>query len=150
MERIMLYKPKLEGGLQVLEDFLRDHPNMKPVDVHKEVFRRYGVELSYYTSWKSKVMMFEKINGNYESSYANEFVGFLLAYKASLDGFVNGCRPVIGLDGSFLKGKYGGCCLSGMALDAQNGLFPIAIYVCRGENGDTWKKLLSKLRPHQM
>ncbi|KAF9594105.1 hypothetical protein IFM89_027423, partial [Coptis chinensis] len=54
----------------VLEDFLRDHPNMKHVDVHKEVFRRYGVELSYYTSWKSKVMMFEKINGNYESSYA--------------------------------------------------------------------------------
>ncbi|KAF9602048.1 hypothetical protein IFM89_024805 [Coptis chinensis] len=54
----------------VLEDFLRDHPNMKPVDVHNEVFKRYGVELSYYTSWKSKVIMFEKINGNYESSYA--------------------------------------------------------------------------------
>ncbi|KAF9602039.1 hypothetical protein IFM89_024796, partial [Coptis chinensis] len=54
----------------VLEDFLRDHPNMKHVDVHKEVFRRYGVELSYYTYWKSKVIMFEKINGNYESSYA--------------------------------------------------------------------------------
>ncbi|KAF9600986.1 hypothetical protein IFM89_014971 [Coptis chinensis] len=48
----------------VLEDFLKDHPNMKLVYVHKKVFRRFGVELSYYTSWKSKVMMFEKINGN--------------------------------------------------------------------------------------
>ncbi|KAF9612607.1 hypothetical protein IFM89_002203, partial [Coptis chinensis] len=138
---------------QVLEDFLRDHPNMKPLDVHKEVWRRFRVELSYYTAWKAKVKMFEKINGNYEASYlvvselkkqidiknvgslvkwyrhgeTGEFVRFLLAYKASLDGFVNGCRPIIGLDGSFLKGKYGGCCLSAMALDAQNGLFPIGI-----------------------
>ncbi|KAF9616167.1 hypothetical protein IFM89_028633 [Coptis chinensis] len=54
---------------QVLEDFLRDHPNMKPLDVHKEVWRRFGVELSYYTTWKAKVKMFEKINGNYEASY---------------------------------------------------------------------------------
>ncbi|KAF9618017.1 hypothetical protein IFM89_039414 [Coptis chinensis] len=159
---------------QVLEDFLRDHPSMKPLNVHKEVWRRFGVELSYYTAWKAKVKMFEKINGNYEASYlvvselkkqidiknvgslvkwyrhgeTGEFIGFLLAYKASLDGFINGCRPIIGLDGSFLKGKYGGCCLSAMALDAQNGLFPIAIYICRGENGDTWKKILSQLRPY--
>ncbi|KAF9625988.1 hypothetical protein IFM89_028374 [Coptis chinensis] len=54
---------------QVLEDFLRDHPNMKHLDVHKEVWRRFGVELSYYTTWKAKVKMFEKINGNYEASY---------------------------------------------------------------------------------
>ncbi|KAF9592562.1 hypothetical protein IFM89_015775 [Coptis chinensis] len=67
----------------VLEDFLRDHPNMKHVDVHKEVFRRYGVELSYYTSWKSK----GSVVNCYKHAETDEFVGFLLAYKASLDGY---------------------------------------------------------------
>ncbi|KAF9602671.1 hypothetical protein IFM89_030559 [Coptis chinensis] len=52
---------------------------------------------------------------------------------------VTGCRPVIGLDGCFLKGKYGGCCLTSIGLDAMNGLFPIGFYVCKGENKDTWR-----------
>ncbi|KAF6137643.1 hypothetical protein GIB67_030535 [Kingdonia uniflora] len=60
-----------------------------------------------------------------------QWTGTCLAFKASLDGFVNGCRPVLGLDGCFLKGKYGGQCLSIVAMVGHNGLFPIAIYLCR-------------------
>lgn len=45
--------------------------------------------------------------------------------------------PIIGLDGSFLKGKYSGAILFDVSLDGNNVLFPIAIYICRGEYYDT-------------
>ncbi|KAF6139401.1 hypothetical protein GIB67_026243 [Kingdonia uniflora] len=61
----------------------------------------------------------------------NQWTGTCVAYKISLDGFVDGCRPILGLDGCFLKEKYGGVCLSIIGLDGNNGLFPIAVYLCR-------------------
>ncbi|GAA0138936.1 hypothetical protein LIER_00584 [Lithospermum erythrorhizon] len=38
-----------------------------------------------------------------------------------------GCRPFIGLDGSFLKSPYGGQLLVAISPDANNGIFPIAV-----------------------
>ncbi|KAF6169679.1 hypothetical protein GIB67_004071 [Kingdonia uniflora] len=61
----------------------------------------------------------------------NQWKTTCIAYKASIDGFLNGCRPVLGLDGCFFKGKYGGVCLTIIGLDGNNGLFPIAICFCR-------------------
>ncbi|KAI3986554.1 hypothetical protein MKX01_014092, partial [Papaver californicum] len=77
-----------------------------------------------------------------------QFAGLFIMYKASLDGFLNGCRLIIGLDGTFLKGKYAGMILAAMALDNNNGIFPLAIYFCRNECKKTWNKFLSILAPH--
>ncbi|KAF9600937.1 hypothetical protein IFM89_014064 [Coptis chinensis] len=156
-----------------LKGFLRYHPQMKPKDLILEVLDQFGVDISYYTVWKSKVRVLERINGNYETSYHKiaelktqilkrnerslakwyrdqdgEFIGFFLAYKVSLDGFVQGCRPVIGLDGCFLKGKYESYVLSVIGLDAMNGLFPLGIYICRGKDKCTWNDFLKNLKPH--
>lgn len=49
------------------------------------------------------------------------FVYCCVAFNVSIEGFVKGCKPILGLDGSFLKGKYGGCCLSILLLDGNNG-----------------------------
>ncbi|KAF6138731.1 hypothetical protein GIB67_040863 [Kingdonia uniflora] len=66
-------------------------------------------------------------NGNLKFTY------MCVSFKAALDGFTKGCRPILGLDGCFLKGKYGGQYLSIISLDASNGLFPIAVFLCRSE-----------------
>ncbi|KAF9613393.1 hypothetical protein IFM89_008223 [Coptis chinensis] len=52
-----------------LEGFLRSHPQMKPNDLILEVLDQFGVGISYYTAWKAKVRVLERINGNYEASY---------------------------------------------------------------------------------
>ncbi|KAF6154276.1 hypothetical protein GIB67_026732 [Kingdonia uniflora] len=70
------------------------------------------------------------------------------AWRASLNGFVKGCRPILGLDGYFLKGKYGGVCLSVLSLDANNGLFPIGVYMCRTECKESWLDFLAKIEPY--
>ncbi|KAF6135329.1 hypothetical protein GIB67_027203 [Kingdonia uniflora] len=48
-----------------------------------------------------------------------------------IDGFLNGYRPVVSLDRCFLKGKYGGVCLSAIGLDGNNGLLPLGVYFYR-------------------
>ncbi|KAF9602388.1 hypothetical protein IFM89_027464 [Coptis chinensis] len=159
---------------KTLVDKMRDHPDYNPRDIQKEIFCEFGVSISYWIAWSSRVLMLGKINGNYEVGYqvvpemcrqieksnpsslvkwfvkdSNQtFIGVVIAFKGSLDGWVTGCRLVIGLDGCFLKGKYGGCCLTAIGLDAMNGLFHIGFYVCKGENKDTWRLFLSELKPH--
>ncbi|KAF6150758.1 hypothetical protein GIB67_020841 [Kingdonia uniflora] len=64
-----------------------------------------------------------------------------------MEGWLNGCRPLLGLDGCFLKGKYGGVCLSIIRLDGNNGLFPIAVFFCSSECTETWKKFLEMMEP---
>ncbi|KAF6170394.1 hypothetical protein GIB67_014324 [Kingdonia uniflora] len=72
----------------------------------------------------------------------------LVAFKASLNGFVKGCRPILRLNYYFLKGKYGGVCLSVLSLDANNGLFPIGVYIYRNECKDSWFDFLTKIEPY--
>ncbi|KAF9600313.1 hypothetical protein IFM89_006626 [Coptis chinensis] len=45
-----------------LEGFLRSHPQMKPKDLILEVLDQFGVGISYYTAWKAKVRVLERIN----------------------------------------------------------------------------------------
>ncbi|KAF5175366.1 hypothetical protein FRX31_035047, partial [Thalictrum thalictroides] len=50
-----------------------------------------------------------------------------------------GLRPLIGIDGCFLKGKYGGACLTMIALDGNNDMFPLGFYIGLSEDTENWK-----------
>ncbi|XP_058783507.1 uncharacterized protein LOC131658200 [Vicia villosa] len=60
-------------------------------------------------------------------------------------GFKAGCRPLIGLDGCFLKGYYGGQLLSAVAQDANNQFYVIAYAVVDSETKDNCKWFLTLL-----
>ncbi|KAK2645499.1 hypothetical protein Ddye_020694 [Dipteronia dyeriana] len=47
-------------------------------------------------------------------------------------GFLEGCRPFIGIDGCHLKVPYGRVILSAVTLDANSGLYPLAYCICKG------------------
>ena len=49
-----------------------------------------------------------------------------------------GCRPLVGLDGCHLKGKFGGHILSAIARDGNDNIFPIVLGVVEQENKDSW------------
>ncbi|KAL3517084.1 hypothetical protein ACH5RR_023986 [Cinchona calisaya] len=44
-------------------------------------------------------------------------------------GFLDGCRTIIGFDGCFLKSPFGGQLLTAMGKDGNNNMFPIAFAV---------------------
>ena len=54
--------------------------------------------------------------------------------EACKSAFATTCRPLIGLNGYFLKGEYGGQLLSAIGKDRNNQTFPIAYVVVESEN----------------
>ncbi|XP_016172531.1 uncharacterized protein LOC107614918 [Arachis ipaensis] len=60
-------------------------------------------------------------------------------------GFKAGCRPLIGLDGTFLKTQFGGQILAAVAQDANHHIYVIAWAIVEIENTDTWKWFLEML-----
>ena len=67
----------------------------------------------------------------------NRFLHLFNCYAASAIGFAH-CRPILGLDGAHLKGKYLGILLSATATDANGSLFPLAHAIVAVENDDNW------------
>ncbi|KAL4287839.1 hypothetical protein AHAS_Ahas19G0226300 [Arachis hypogaea] len=54
-------------------------------------------------------------------------------------GFKAGYRPLIELDGAFLKTRFGGQILSAVAQDANNHIYPIAWAIVDVENKENWR-----------
>jgi hypothetical protein len=56
----------------------------------------------------------------------NRFKRVFIALKPCIDGFLAGCRPFIGVDASFLHGKYTGQLATASGVDGHNWLYHIA------------------------
>ncbi|XP_010678146.1 uncharacterized protein LOC104893709 [Beta vulgaris subsp. vulgaris] len=67
-----------------------------------------------------------------------QFSSIFISFAAQIKGFVDGCRSLIGVDGTHLKGNYGGILLSAIALDGNNEIFPIAYAIVSVEDTQKW------------
>lgn len=74
------------------------------------------------------------------------FQKMFVSYHAQRIGFREGCRPFIGIDGTWLKTSLKGCLLIVISIDANNGIFPIAAAICEGENDKSWARFLIILK----
>ncbi|KAG8364372.1 hypothetical protein BUALT_Bualt19G0122000 [Buddleja alternifolia] len=61
------------------------------------------------------------------------------------EGFLAGCRPIIGLDWCFLKGLFKGQLLTAIGRDGNDNMFPIAMAYVEIEKEETWKWFLNLL-----
>ncbi|KAL4317169.1 hypothetical protein AHAS_Ahas15G0358200 [Arachis hypogaea] len=60
-------------------------------------------------------------------------------------GFLAGCRPIIGVDGGHLKGDHGQQLLVAGGRDPNDNYFPIAVAVVEAETKDNWGWFLDLL-----
>jgi len=58
-------------------------------------------------------------------------------------GFINGCRPLIGVDGCHLKNSYGGQLLVAIGRDPNDQYLPLASVVVENECKETWRWFIS-------
>jgi len=65
------------------------------------------------------------------------FKRFYACLKACKHSFIS-CRPIIRLNGDFLKGKHGGKLLTIIGRDANDQMLPFAYVVVEVENKDSW------------
>ena len=73
------------------------------------------------------------------------FQRLYVCFKGVKDGWIAGCRKVIGIDGCFITHVCKGQLLTAMGRDANNQMFPIAWAVVDVENKNNWCWFLSLL-----
>ncbi len=73
------------------------------------------------------------------------FKRVFICMAACKKGFLSGGRPIISLDGCFLKGRYGGQLLAAVGIDANDCIWPIAYAVVEVESYDSWAWFLVHL-----
>ncbi|KAH9686718.1 SWIM-type domain-containing protein [Citrus sinensis] len=134
------------------EGTLKNNPKMPVKAMKDELVSNLGVKASMKKMYRAKKRAMDKLNGNYANSYQRlrDYAQILKqsnpnTFVALKNGFINGCRWFIGLDGCHLKGYFGGVLLSAVTLDANNGIFPIAVCICESECADSWKWFLAIL-----
>ncbi|XP_010501714.1 PREDICTED: uncharacterized protein LOC104778986 [Camelina sativa] len=155
-----------------LEARIRDNPQYKPKEILQDIRDEHGVSVSYMQAWRGKERGMAALHGTFEEGYRllpayceqiklvnpgsfasvsssgpeNCFQRLFVAYQACISGFTSGCRPLLELDRAYLKGKYLGTMLCAAAVDADDGLFPLAIAVVDIESDENWMWFLSELR----
>lgn len=100
------------------QDMRMHHTSFTARDIVKLVWHRYNVSINYWKGWHARSFALENVYGNYELSYlkvpelcrqiqksnpnsllywkacseTNKFLYLYVAFRASLDGWVNNCR----------------------------------------------------------
>lgn len=154
-----------------VEQRLRENPNYKPKEILEEIHRVHGIALSYKQAWRGRERIMAAVRGSFEEDYHllpqycdqirrtntgsiavvygnpvdNCFQRLFISFSASIYGFLNACRPLIGLDRTPLKSKYLGTLLFATGFDGDGALFPLAFGVVDEENEDNWMWFLSEL-----
>jgi hypothetical protein len=146
-----------------LYDKFKVQPDMPLRVIQDEVKRKWNVEVSKSQMYRSRKKTEKKIYSGLSEQYGRlwdycetlrrtnpgsyvmtkvertnpnlpaKFQRLYLSLAAMKKGFLEGCRPVIGLDGCFLKGPYKGILLAAIRRDANNNMYPIAIAVVEYE-----------------
>ncbi|TXG60764.1 hypothetical protein EZV62_012127 [Acer yangbiense] len=131
------FKPLIEENLDIDVKFLGC-----------EIHHIYGMVLPAYTLYRAKNRVLNVTEEDHRRFYNDSYAYGLIVRQINSAGFMFGHRPFIGLDGCHLKGKFPRVILSAVAMDANNGVFPIAICICESECNDSWGWYLDNLYRH--
>ena len=155
--------------------FLKKKPGMGATEMKKELKFKYGIDVNYHTVYKGTKRASDKLFGKISDSFdwlyrfkaeielrspgsvveidtttdeegKVRFSRFFCAFKACIDGFVNGCRPYISMDSTALNGMWNGHMPTALALDGHNWMFPLAFGFFESETKDNWVWFMQQLR----
>ncbi|KAH1202488.1 hypothetical protein GmHk_17G048943 [Glycine max] len=138
--------------------------------VIQKVSESYCVKISSKKAYWARRIAKEKVQGNYVEQYnklwdyanepdstlllltepsaygsGEEFMRFYMCLNDVKQGFLQACRPIIGLDSCFLKTPFGGILLVAMGQDPNDQYYPLTVAIVESENKDSWKWFLQKL-----
>ncbi|KAK8559883.1 hypothetical protein V6N13_016616 [Hibiscus sabdariffa] len=153
---------------EYIEKFIVE-PNYSAKSLKQDVLKDHILQVPRSKCIRAKKMALEMIHGNQEKQYARIydylaelrgtnsgtttichldnrlFVRMYVCLQACKDGFKAGCRPLICLDGCFLKGHYQGWLLAAVGIDANDCIYPLAYAVVECENRESWSWFLQLL-----
>ncbi|KAL0401815.1 UNVERIFIED_CONTAM: hypothetical protein Slati_4211400, partial [Sesamum latifolium] len=86
------------------------------------------------------------LSGETDASGKKKFYRIYICFKALKQGFLNRCRPLIGVVGCHLKVPHGGILLTAVSIDPNNQLFLLTYAVVGLESKQSWKWFLMNLK----
>ncbi|KAG7564152.1 Zinc finger PMZ-type [Arabidopsis suecica] len=136
-------------------------------------FEEFSHNVSYWKAWRAREIAMDNAMGSAMGSYAliqpyfkllletnpnspvametekdnfgvERFKYLFFALHACVQGYAY-MRKVIVIDGTHLRGRYGGCLIAASAQDANFQVFPIAFGIVNSENDETWTWFMTKL-----
>ena len=113
---------------------------------HEEEFSKlylYANEVKKVMPTSTIKLMTEPAGNGLEERRFKRFYVMLGPLK---EGFLEGCRPLIGLDGCHLKGPFGGILLTAVATDPNEGMYPLAWAHVEAENNSSWDWFLGLIK----
>ncbi|CAL8169562.1 unnamed protein product [Prunus armeniaca] len=154
----------------VLVDQIQSTPLIKPIEIVKDFKKNYGLDISYHNAWYGKELAKKRVHGDESLSYkhlawyvgavlssnpgsrcilecdpeSSRFKRFFISFHACIEGF-RFCRPLLFLDGTFIKNKYKGHLLAATGKNGNQGMYPLAFAVVDSENEENWTWFLQNL-----
>ncbi|GMN31175.1 hypothetical protein TIFTF001_050717 [Ficus carica] len=142
----------------------------RPQEIMRDMQVKFGVSFNYLRAWRGKEAALTNLMGDDAESYKglpawaemvkmknpgsdihietdseNCFKYFFMCLAASKHGWPY-CRPVIVIDGSALKARFGGMLLAACDHDANGSIFPLAFGIVPSESNESWQWFFEKLR----
>ncbi|KAH9671748.1 SWIM-type domain-containing protein [Citrus sinensis] len=151
------------------------NPEIKISVIAAALMQRYRIECNNQRLYRAKRKALELLGEDHKTSYSKlfrykhallnsnpgstvsiemdwtggaEFPTFkrlFFCIDSSRRGFFEGCRPFIGVNGCHLKGPYKGVLLTAVSIDANYGIYPLAMCMVDTENNESWLYFLEKL-----
>ncbi|XP_071939373.1 uncharacterized protein [Coffea arabica] len=157
---------------------LADDPDWKLKGFRKTIKRKFKLRVSRWKVYRAKKHAHSEMFGDHKKHYARLrdycatimlknpgsaayvmtevvpasvnpiFQRMFVMFGAQKDGFISGCRPVIGLDACHLKGRLGGHLMHAVGRDENNQMYPIAMACVESECKESWHWFLELLTTH--
>ncbi|CAK8534672.1 unnamed protein product [Lathyrus sativus] len=109
--------------------------------IEGDAYKQY-LNLWRYAAELKRVSVGNTMKINVDIPYTSiqpSFGSFYFCFDGYKKGFINGCRPFVGVDGCHLKTKYSGYILIAMGRDPNKQYFPLALGVMETETKDNWR-----------
>ncbi|XP_061999021.1 uncharacterized protein LOC133716327 [Rosa rugosa] len=152
----------------IMADKVRSDPLIKPKDIVKHFKHDYGFDIPYHMAYRGKEAANKMLHGSEAFGYSllpwyintlkrtnpgsycildsldNRFRRLFISYGACINGFKY-CRPMLFLDGTFIKNKYKGMLLGACAKTGNKDVFPFSFAIVDAESKENWRWFLEHL-----
>ncbi|XP_035845310.1 uncharacterized protein LOC110933462 [Helianthus annuus] len=140
-----------------IQHTVKNNPGIPLKALQEDLQRKYQVEVTLHQVFRAMMKATEKVQGHYGAQYENlrnyceELLRTNLGSTVKIDVepvailAVQQGRPILGLDGCFLKGPFPGQILTAVGVDGNNGIYPVAYAVVEAETTASWTWFLQCL-----
>lgn len=157
--------------VNTINERLQESPHLKPNEIANALIKDFGVESNPTQVFHGTGVSREQLHGSDKDAYNKlpwfcekiietnpgsisnlvigenkRFKALFVSFYALLCGFQNGCRPLLFLEATSLRSKYGEIILTANAIDGNDGFFLVAFAIVDIEDDSNWHWFLEQLK----